>query len=445
MHSLLVKFRKLDSVKKWFYGLMALGLFASLISILVTRGESFKTILHGDENDMFMDFFNTIYYTKDGTPYQTGVIYPPLAELFLYFLSLIIPKDIMASGAFGVRASQIGIMLYTVYTTITTSIFVLMIYKFKRGHSVERITLVFISLLSFPYIFQLERGNILLIAVLFSMVFIFFKDSKSKAMRELAYIFLAIAAGIKIYPAVFGLLLIQEKRYKDAIKTMIYGIAFAILPFAFFGGTSSISQLFKNFRKYTELFQNLGYGFFLDIKNTVMMVFHIFDNTQPYTVQIGIYITFIFVAFALMSLFYTKENWKKIAICTLLLIAAPGGSVVYTLLFMTAPLILFLDSKLQRRKLDYAYVALYVMMFVPWTYGARNFVPKLASYYTTGLFTLYVKFAVIAMLTLLIVEGGIAFAKQFKANLLLNTTIAATAGVVLIGTTLACVTTALNI
>ena len=42
------------------------------------------------------------------------------------------------------------------------------------------------------------------------MFFIFFKDSEYPVIKELSYIALALSAGIKLYPAIFGLSLIID-------------------------------------------------------------------------------------------------------------------------------------------------------------------------------------------------------------------------------------------
>ena len=78
-------------------------------------------------------------------------------------------------------------------------------------------------IVSYPVMFCLERGNILILSVVFAMFFIFFKDSDNKFIKELSYISLAMSAGIKIYPAVFGLTLIIEKKYKEALRLLFYG------------------------------------------------------------------------------------------------------------------------------------------------------------------------------------------------------------------------------
>ena len=41
----------------------------------------------------------------------------------------------------------------------------------------------------------------------------------------------ALAAGLKLYPAIFGLLLLFDKKYKEAIRLVVYGILAVVIPF----------------------------------------------------------------------------------------------------------------------------------------------------------------------------------------------------------------------
>jgi hypothetical protein len=55
-------------------------------------------------------------------------------------------------------------------------------------------------------------------------------------VRETALFLFAIAAALKLYPAVFGILYLVKKRYKEAGRLIIYGFLFFFVPFVFFQG-----------------------------------------------------------------------------------------------------------------------------------------------------------------------------------------------------------------
>ncbi len=70
--------------------------------------------------------------------------------------------------------------------------------------------------------------------------------SKRAWVRELALVALAVAAGLKIYPAFLGVMLLRNRDFKAAIHTVFYGIAALVLPvFAFQEGVYGLQLWLK--------------------------------------------------------------------------------------------------------------------------------------------------------------------------------------------------------
>lgn len=91
----------------------------------------------------------------------------------------------------------------------------------------------------------IERGNISLLTAILVLAALYLKDSDNRFLRELAMILIAMAAEIKVYPAIVGLVYIKEKRYKEAVRLVIYGLLFFLVPFAFTGGIAGFIQYIK--------------------------------------------------------------------------------------------------------------------------------------------------------------------------------------------------------
>ena len=130
---------------------------------------------------------------------------------------------------------------------------------------------------NYGMLYAYERGNIVIYSFICSMMFVFFQNSKNKYMREIALMSLAFAAGLKIYPAFLGCLLLYNKEYKRAIRTVIYGIIMFIVPFFAFQEKLSGLPIFLNtlfkFQNITELSYN---GFSFDkIFNTIIIPFQL--------------------------------------------------------------------------------------------------------------------------------------------------------------------------
>ena len=90
----------------------------------------------------------------------------------------------------------------------------------------------------------LQNGNIVILVSILLGTAIYLRRSPSKVFREIALILIAIAAGFKIYPAFAGIIYLKEKRWSEAGRLLLYGIAFSFLPFIFFGGIEGIKNFF---------------------------------------------------------------------------------------------------------------------------------------------------------------------------------------------------------
>ena len=125
----------------------------------------------------------------------------------------------------------------------------------------------FSALLSFPVFFTIGTGNNTLFAAIFTMIYLFWYDSSNRYQREMALISLAAAAATKLAPAIFGILLLYEKRWKDALRTIIYGVVLGVLPFCVFGGgirynlplwmaSYTVDNLLPKYIQYYEIWQS---------------------------------------------------------------------------------------------------------------------------------------------------------------------------------------------
>lgn len=214
---------------------MWIGIVLFFLLGLASHGAHVLSSLHNFTNDTFMDFFNSIQYERH--PYEAKVIYPPLANTFYYLIHALIPNDIFIQGSIAIRDSQIGRMIIILYTIVTMFLLYFAITKLDQKSSPNMQMLFFFTMLfSAPMLYTLERANLIIVALIFMIFFCAYYESDKKILRHFAFMSLAIAASIKIYPAILGLLLIRDKRWKDTFICIIYGILLFFIPFSLFGG-----------------------------------------------------------------------------------------------------------------------------------------------------------------------------------------------------------------
>ena len=337
---------------------------------ILTHGEAMRSILFSDRNDTFMDFYHSV---RAGTgSYQSNNIYPPLIVNFYNFLAKFIPLNDL-STAFNIRGSQMGRMLYLVYTSIVIIFLVKQIYSFKKGTKFEKAFFTLLTFFTLPFMFALERGNSILPTLLFVLIFIRFYTSTTKWLRIGSYIALGIATGIKIAPAILILLILRKKDYLKTLQAGIVICLIFIIPFLFTDGNVFI--LANNLNNATSYFQGalpihdgslrmMGHGAYVNFVNLVSLLGRYYNFNAYF---IGRYINYIILIIGcIVVLFKTEmEEWKALTILMGLMVIFPGFSAIYCLIYMIIPFIEYIDYYEENHKPVDGYLILFVLLFIP--------------------------------------------------------------------------------
>ena len=211
--------------------IIVLGFRSSQLNLFFMRG-----------NDFFADTLNGIAYSSRRDPYnntyRTGLeekAYPPLSYIYFYALSRLVDmnKFLKRMDFWNLILEPKILYVLCLFVLLFFVSLFWMILTYKKGPRIIKITMAISVLISSPVLFTLERGNIILFAAICLIFYVFNYNSEKPILRELAYVSLAIAAALKITPAVFGILLLYEKRWKDAIKTIFMVYYFCFCHFCF--------------------------------------------------------------------------------------------------------------------------------------------------------------------------------------------------------------------
>lgn len=384
----------------------SIGFLFSFFSILLYRGISFRYVLFVNEANHFMDFFNSLFLGMMPDPYAYQAVYPPLNYAILHFISAFIPRDLLALGELAVRDSQVGMFVFVFYSFLTTGGALYVIYRNKAGTEWEKVLFTFLCLMSSGFIFHIVRSNMIILSLLFILFFVFGKDSKKPFVRELSLLSLAVAAAIKIYPALFGLVLLKEKRYRESMRTVVYGMLFFFLPFLVTGGlTSGIRQMVENLQNLSSLVASLGFGYSVSFGNTIRLALALAGadtDTAALIARIG---TNLLLLAGLGSIAVQKKTWKTYGLITLLIIAYPDVSYQYTLIFMIVPLMLFLDKKEAFCKGDIGYLTLFVCILAPIFLPHNVLFAQLESPYPVTV-AIFVESVALMVFTIILIAGG---------------------------------------
>lgn len=227
-----------------------------------------------------------------------------------------------------------------------------------------------ILLFSYPFWIAIERGNMtrwVLILLMFAMVL---RRSKKPAARETALILIAAAAALKLYPAIWGLLYLIEKRYKEAGRLVLYGLLLFFVPFAFFGGVAGFHQFLLNITA-------VGSG------STGVTIIGIFGRLWEHMGldlaaghRVGRVVAMLYL---IMVVFLSWKNrkqtgWQSIAQITSLMIVFVAECGSYCLLYWTIPFLCYVgflrSPGRQIRRIDWLYAVLFPLVFVAYPVAA---------------------------------------------------------------------------
>jgi hypothetical protein len=403
---------KVNKVKFIFCVFMLLGIMGMLVAGFVSHGEAIRSMLFTNKQDIFMDYFNSIQYGLE--PYSKQVIYPPLINI-VYALLGHFNMDVQAATEN--RMTQTGMIIFTFYNILVYGGLIWVIMKIKNGSSYEKAGSIILALLSLPFIYAFERGNSIILSLVFTLCFLRYYESENNKIKYISFLCLAIAASIKISPAIFGMLLVKERRYKDACICACIGVAVFMVPFLFTDG--NIFILLNNISSTTEAFQGtfiddsgnkvlMGQGMYVNLLNTSKFLGRLFNSNYINAAVIGNMGLFLLGLLGII-MNNTLEKWKTVGILSGLIVLCTGFSAIYNLTYLLIPALFFFNKE-RYEKMDYIYVFLFLGICIPFVnvkLGIFNIF--FSDIYPMRISTFIESISLLVFMILLVVETYISF------------------------------------
>lgn len=387
-----------------FYLLAVIGFLVFIVAGFIDT-DRLHYLFFWNRNDIFMDFFNPLYQSVPRLSVYSNiaVIYPPFAFSLFTFLASFIPSSAWADAPLIMRGHPQAVAVFLAYMLVTVGVFLWEVLCYKKGLLWERILFVVIVLCSAPFLFQFDRANLIFVVLLFLMGFVFLKDSPKSWQLQAALLCLAAAANIKFYPAVFGLLLLREKRWDDILRVTLYSLTLFIAPFFLYGGLGRLTDLYSNLKAGVSHTNTFGFGFFVDLHNTLRLLYYLaFGAEKEALFKVYSYLGWFFLLWGGAATLFVKARWKAVALVSCLMILIPGISYFYTLIFLLIPGMLFLDDNAEKTKKDYLYLILFLLMLVPVYPGKMQLDYSYFPVYTNMFVP---RLAVVVLFFLLLIDG----------------------------------------
>ena len=311
--------------------------------------------------DTGMDFYHSIEYLKGNNPYeQWHVIYPPLANLMFKVLFHMVPDEqknawtdeFMASVAMRKSENDLRVWMPTAMLFIVFFLLMsLLTYSIIVNYDGRRFrgVMAFSAMFSYGYLYALERGNIVILAMTTALLFVLYHDSDVPWVREAALLSLAVSANLKLYPAVFGIILLYEKRWKDAIRTVIYGVLLFVLPcLVFKNGLNNIPMFLNNVKGFADGVGTSNLGTSLDrlLYSILELSGRVFNFPMPYEfyTRVAVHVDRICLVVCLFCGLVLPKKWQKCLCCTLGIILLSNQGI-YGTVFITLPAVMYLHEE----------------------------------------------------------------------------------------------------
>ena len=305
-----------------------------------------------------MDFFHSIEYVRTKKPYeQFEVVYPPLANLFFYLIYSFVagsyPENTsetfwqsleMVGTPNDLRLFQGPMMAFLIFIIGCISSMLFMLIN-RFGNKTKGTTLLSLGVISsYGILYCLERGNILLLSLVTLLFFLFNYDSKDGLIREMAIICLAISFGLKIYPAIFGLVLLKEKKYGLAIRSALYGLITLFTPLLFFEeGLDGLILWMKTMASFKPNIPAPQAGSGMNA-----ILYSIQEMLIGYGIKLSnkgfVFISFAVFLFLLIMAFLLKKRWTTLTALTLAIILLQSQADYVYCLFLI-PLLFFVEEE----------------------------------------------------------------------------------------------------
>ena len=350
------------------FSIFALGTIALYWFITIfTRSAYIDAYFVTDHTDTAMDYFNMLANIFHGDPYYANANYPAICFLFWKVMAHMMPIpwiEEYGTGAYlrGNMIAQLGYFLFV----MTCLLMICFAVEIIVGENRQQKWLTALTiLLSGPMFFLLERGNILLIALAFSFVFIAFYDDETAWKRYIAYTALALAAAIKLYPALLGLLVLRKKRYKETVIVVLMGILFFSLPFFAFGGIKTIQNMLVGVTIASNIQADIGLGYNFSLINMVELFAACFGHRIE---SIPGWFSMLAVLGGLGLFFVSTEEWQRIYAMVITGILFPSFSYTYTLTMLFLPMVVFFhrSSKEEQGRFRILYAVLFYLLIIPY-------------------------------------------------------------------------------
>lgn len=352
--------------QRWFSVLVIACIVVYWFIILLTRSANIDCYFVTDHHDTSMDYFNMLANMNQTDAYYQQANYPAICFLFWKIMHRFLwrAEDGEFGDGFELRNDMIAQLGYIMFLAVCLVIIWESMMYLSKGTRTEKILLSSALFFSGPMFFLLERGNIMIAVLALLLLYLALYDAPKLSLRVIAYICLALAAAIKIYPALFGLLVLRKKRYKETAVLVVMGIAVFILPFFAFDGIGSLKSMLNGITAASGLQGQYGLGGNFSFSNLIKIVAAFCGYNVVSTPG---WISAVMAVLCIVLYFLCTSEWQQLFALTLACLWFPSFSYTYALVMLFLPILSFLRTEHRKGSwLNWAYLILMILLVIPY-------------------------------------------------------------------------------
>ncbi len=354
-----------------FSGFMVATVFNIIAPIYLEKGYPYNTFLFL-QSQRFGDFINTWLQVSGKVSLHDlearGLFfnYPPFAYVITYLFTLLPLKSSLI----------ISLAIFSLY-------FVFNNYKYlfeSRDKVNSILSIGVLSFLSYPFLIAFDRGNFEMYVYIFLSLFIWFYIKKKDFP---AVMFLSAAIAMKIFPAVFLVLFLKDRKYKETILTMGSVLLFSVFALFLFRHTDiTLGHIMDGLHTYSKVYitgsaESPNYAGGLGFAHSLFGIIRLFlQSSFPAwyfpnikgVMQIYMLFSLVFFSFIAAYIYFIEKTvWRQVALLVLSFNLLPYTSIDYKMLHLYIPLLLFADSN-EETPFTKWYIILFGLLLIPKAY-----------------------------------------------------------------------------
>lgn len=350
------------------------------------------TFLWKINGSQFSDYLVPLLTNHYLDPYNSPILhgeYFPFTYLILYPLKFL--------------DGNLSAFLYSLLFTMTLVVFIKHFISNHPAKPEDRLAeyknILIVTLMTYPYLFSLERANLENLIFIFMALFVYFYNKKKDGP---AILFLAAASAIKLYPLLFVTLYWADRKYVKSINVaaltaILTVVGLLVLKHSFVENyhdlTHALSGMKKNCTALPESCMQFNVGIWGELKLVYGQLFPGHDGLKK---LMNIYMASAACLLG-VSVFYVcfieSVLWRKLIVLVACILVLPIVSNDYKLIHLFLPIALFMHDR--PRSYDMLYAITLSALLIPKNYYLYAHNVSIGCYLNTALLLLMLTFTII--------------------------------------------------